>query len=128
MHAPRLSAFALATVLVAQSAVAHGSVTYGQAEALVCTLPAVHGKMSSFLLKLDEQDGTVAETVSSYTTKFRATFSPRSVIYQRFSATAEINRVNGIIKMTRMERGVPKAIEGRCSVARPAAEPLLARL
>jgi hypothetical protein len=127
MRAPGFSVFALATVLAAQSAATQGGMALGQAEVLNCTLPAIHGKMNSFLLELDEQDGTVAETVSSYTTKFRATFAPTSVIYRRFSATAEINRLSGVIKMTRVGKGVPKMTEGRCSVARPAAEPLLSQ-
>ena len=127
MRAPGFSVFVLATVLAPQSAAAQGALPYGQAEALNCRLPAVHGKMSFFLLELDEQNGTVAETASSYTTKFRATFAPTSVIYRRFSATAEINRVSGVIKMTRVEKGIPKMTEGRCSVARPAAQPLLSQ-
>jgi len=126
MRAPGHLAFALATALATPSIAAQGAF-YGQVAVLDCTVPDLNGKNHFFVLTFDENEGVVKEIYSGYTTKFKATFTPKSIIYQRFSATAEINRVNGVIKIL-THKGGRNTEEGACSVAPPAAQPLLSRL
>lgn len=126
MRAPGFSVFASAIILAAPSAAAQGRFN-DQVATLDCTVPDLQGKNHFFVLTFDEREGAVKEISNGYTTKFRATFAPQSIVYQRFSTTAEINRVNGVITIF-FDKGARKTSEGTCSVAPPAAQPLLSRL
>lgn len=100
-----------ALMLIAPSA-ASADVTF-----LNCTLPDIKGKPMVWNLRLNEEAGTVQVSRGGSALNKVAIFRPKSISFQLFGATIDINRVDGTIKQTPTGKDGPRLAKGKCVVS-----------